>query len=230
MSNADTSQSITDFVGPFEQPQPLARLEPIPRHQVSTNLPLSLDGHLCVAAERRGLSRDELVREILWEWTVNDMQGDEPSTRNNDKHSISVEYHSVNQIRVLILKYLPDLIDWFGSDDFHLTTFCDYLSRKTTLLPGDYEIIGKRRRWNSQTNNALQAQNWPEFPIHPSGRRGHYRIAPHQIAAHAANTTDNALFTTDSPDSDGFSGKTKTVSLKQTPTASSPMGIDIIKQ
>jgi hypothetical protein len=90
-------------------------------------------------------------------------------------------YHTIPEIRELIVMHLPSLQAEIGNDEFDIAVLRHCLARKITLRDADLEYVGtegnKSRRWEQQTLSALNLQAWPECPIIPGSRRRSYRFA-----------------------------------------------------
>lgn len=91
-------------------------------------------------------------------------------------------YHTVQEIRMLIVKHLEELKEELGSGEFDIVLLRHFLARKTTLLEGDTEKTSNGchydSRWDSRVANALAAKSWPgQAPIVSAGKRRLYRFA-----------------------------------------------------
>ena len=88
-------------------------------------------------------------------------------------------YHTIVEIRKLIIEQLPNLIEWFGSNEFDIAVLRHFLARKITMREGDLELLTKNMtRWDQQVLNALDPTGWQECecPIVSTGKRRQYRI------------------------------------------------------
>jgi len=90
-------------------------------------------------------------------------------------------YHSIPEIRKLIMDNLQSLKTRFGDQEFKIEVFRFVLSEYTELRPGDEEPIGEdrhsRSRWRQQAGEAVSA--WPggHSPfIKIDGKHGTYRF------------------------------------------------------
>lgn len=91
-------------------------------------------------------------------------------------------YHTVADVRQLILDNEETLRHQLGVRDFDIAVLRHELAKLTTLLEADHELIGRedshsfQPRWDSQVLNALKTSDWPECPFEPSGKRRSYRF------------------------------------------------------
>lgn len=96
-------------------------------------------------------------------------------------------YHTAHEIRQLIVDHLPALKEELGDGEFDIAVLRHCISKKTTLLDADLEILGtgdsRQPRWEIQTLNALNPTAWPDSPIIPGSRRRSYRFAHSNSAA-----------------------------------------------
>ena len=90
-------------------------------------------------------------------------------------------YHSIPEIRALILQTLPKLRDMVGTKEFPLSFYRWFLRNRTTCVPGD-DVTMRRdgqnttlTRFDSQVSGALNAKSWPDCPI-KKVRLGIYQI------------------------------------------------------
>ena len=97
--------------------------------------------------------------------------------------SVNPHYHTIPEIRQLVVDHIDDLRDEFGDQSFELGALRHVLAKMTILRPGDYELNGSadfpQPRWEAQVAQ-IAAQVWPGNHENPfqaiEGRRGHYRL------------------------------------------------------
>jgi hypothetical protein len=100
------------------------------------------------------------------------------------------EYHSAKEVRGLIEKNLPALRKHFGSRDFHIKAFRDFLASKVEMRPGDAESTGLGKagsRWDKQVSSAIDRSVWPECPVVSANCRAMYRL----VSSSAQLSLDN---------------------------------------
>jgi hypothetical protein len=87
-------------------------------------------------------------------------------------------YHTSEAIRDLIRQHATEFFEWVGDQPFSLEVLRCFLKRKTTLLPGDNEILkGDKNciRFDRQVANAVEA--WRDCPFQKSEtRKFHYEV------------------------------------------------------
>jgi hypothetical protein len=91
-------------------------------------------------------------------------------------------FHTTPEIRTLIVQHLPEMCQWFGSEEFDIAVLRHFLARKTTMREGDLKVHdashSSNTRWDDQVLNAISPSAWPGCPIVPGSKRRLYRIAP----------------------------------------------------
>jgi hypothetical protein len=96
-------------------------------------------------------------------------------------------YHTVADVRQLIIDNEATLRQQLGIREFDIAVLRHELSKLTTLLDADRELIGSadslQERWDHQVLNALKASDWPECPIEPGSKRRSYRFVDTDRAA-----------------------------------------------
>lgn len=102
-------------------------------------------------------------------------------------------YHTAQDFRRLIMDNLASLRDELGDGEFDIAVLRHCLSRKTTLLEADLEMLGseasRQPRWEIQVLNALSQTSWPESPIVPGSRRRSYRFTAEVLVLDQAAPT-----------------------------------------
>ena len=109
------------------------------------------------------------------------------SRRSTRPTAVQKRWHTIPEIRQLILQQLPSLIEWFGNDEFDIAVLRHFLARKTTMRDGDLEIPNadhqNMTRWDAQVLAAVNPSMWPQCPIVPTSKRRHYRLnQPQQLS------------------------------------------------
>ena len=89
-------------------------------------------------------------------------------------------FHTINDIRFLIVEYLEEFRDFCSGDEFHIATLTSFLRLQTKLTAHDKEPMPKGKTNNSMTRFESQVQgvfyNWHDAPIERAARRGYYRF------------------------------------------------------
>lgn len=105
---------------------------------------------------------------------------------HNPKHQAQATkpYHTVQDIRELIINNEAQLRIQFGDREFDIVLFRYELAKLTTLCEGDLELLTKSNsrstqdRWARQVLNAIAIRDWPDCPIKPGSKRRSYRFIP----------------------------------------------------
>jgi hypothetical protein len=93
------------------------------------------------------------------------------------------EYHTINDIRKLILKHIEEIREFVGITEFPIATIRAFLKPRMKLTSKDLELIARDRsdktfRIDNQITNVFNSlPSWPDNPF-ISVRRGHYRLRP----------------------------------------------------
>jgi len=89
-------------------------------------------------------------------------------------------FHTINDIRTLIVEYLEDFRDFCSGDEFHIATLTLFLKLKTKLTAHDKERMPQGKAGNPMTRFESQVQSvfskWHDAPIERAARRGYYRF------------------------------------------------------
>jgi hypothetical protein len=90
------------------------------------------------------------------------------------------DFHTIKDIRFLIVEYLEEFRDFCFGDEFHIATLTSFLKLKTELTAYDKEPKPKGRAGNRMTRFESQVQSalakWHGAPIERAARRGYYRL------------------------------------------------------
>jgi hypothetical protein len=89
-------------------------------------------------------------------------------------------FHTINDIRALILSNLEEFRAFCFGDEFHIATLITFLKRQTELTAHDKELMPQGKAGNYMTRFESQVQsvfsNWHDAPIERAARRGYYRF------------------------------------------------------
>jgi len=89
-------------------------------------------------------------------------------------------FHSISDIRDLIVENLEEFRSFCAGDDFHIATLTSFLKLQTELIAGDKELMSQGKAGNQMTRFELQVQSvvskWHDAPIERAARRGYYRF------------------------------------------------------
>jgi hypothetical protein len=89
------------------------------------------------------------------------------------------DFHTIKDIRFLIVEYLEEFRDFCFGDEFHIATLASFLKLKTELTAHDKELMPQGRAGNPVTRFESQVQSalakWPA-PIERAARHGYYRL------------------------------------------------------
>ena len=104
------------------------------------------------------------------------------SLQKQQKTTPEKEYHTVDDLRKIILEHLEEIRELVGTEEFPIATIRAFLKRRITLKPGDLDLVhrngGETCRIDGQVTNVFNySVNWPEKPF-VFVRRGHYRLRP----------------------------------------------------
>ena len=94
-------------------------------------------------------------------------------------------FHTINDIRTLIVENLEEFRSFCSGDEFHIATLTSFLKLKTELTAHDKEPMPQSKAGNPMTRFESQVQSvfskWHDAPIERAARRGYYRfVNPHQ--------------------------------------------------
>ena len=94
-------------------------------------------------------------------------------------------FHTINDIRTLIVENLEEFMSFCSGDEFHIATLTSFLRLQTKLTAHDKELIPQGKGGNPMTRFESQVQSvfskWHDAPIERAARRGYYRfVNPHQ--------------------------------------------------
>lgn len=95
------------------------------------------------------------------------------------KAATTKDYHTVREIRDLIMKHLDEWREFAFGKDFPLAALRFFLRTKVEMRPGDVEIAKNgngEMRFDAQVGNALSVDHWPECPFIRSSRIGHWKF------------------------------------------------------
>jgi hypothetical protein len=112
------------------------------------------------------------------------------------------EYHTVNDIRKLILKHIEEIRNFIGTTEFPIATIRAFLKPRMELKSKDLELIshsrdGKTFRIDNQITNVFNSlPSWPDSPF-ISVRRGYYRLRP--VASQLEILSHHPVTTNDHP-------------------------------
>jgi hypothetical protein len=89
-------------------------------------------------------------------------------------------FHTINDIRTLILTNLEEFSGFCSGDEFHISTLTSFLKRNTELTADDKEPMQRGKANNPMTRFEQQVQScfskWHNPPIEKAARRGYYRF------------------------------------------------------
>jgi hypothetical protein len=89
------------------------------------------------------------------------------------------DFHTIGDIRALILANLEDFRSFCSGDEFHIATLTSFLKLKTELTAYDKEPMPQGKASNPMTRFESQVQSifskWHNAPIERAARRGYYR-------------------------------------------------------
>ena len=127
------------------------------------------------AAEERTVT--ECAVEALEAWLVYRQIGSQ-LTKNQDKPRKKLDYHTVSEIRAIILKHADSLRKELG-EEFNLNVFRHHLKKYLTLKEGDKDTLGNgnRQRIDRQITKAITV--WPDTSplIIKTNKRQWYRFS-----------------------------------------------------
>jgi len=90
------------------------------------------------------------------------------------------DFHTIGDIRALILANLEDFRSFCSGDEFHIATLSSFLKLKTELTAHDKELMPQGKASNPATRFESQVQSvfskWHNAPIERAIRRGYYRF------------------------------------------------------
>jgi len=90
------------------------------------------------------------------------------------------DFHTISDIRFLIVEYLEEFRDFCSGDEFHIATLTSFLKLKTELTAYDKEQMPQGKASNPTTRFESQVQSvfskWHDAPIERAARRGYYRF------------------------------------------------------
>ena len=90
------------------------------------------------------------------------------------------DFHTISDIRFLIVEYLEEFRDFCSGDEFHIATLTSFLKLKTELTAHDKEPMPQGKAGNPMTRFESQVQSvfskWHDAPIERAARRGYYRF------------------------------------------------------
>ena len=115
------------------------------------------------------------------------------SNESKQKPQRSKLFHTVQEIRKLIVDNEARLRQLLGIHEFDIAVLRYELSKLTTLQDGDHELLISKKtaqkRWDSQVLNALSGCDWPGCPLEQGSRRRSYRFkAIHPDASQMVQT------------------------------------------
>jgi uncharacterized Rmd1/YagE family protein len=88
------------------------------------------------------------------------------------------DFHTIGDIKALILKNVEEFRSFCSGDEFHLATLTMFLKMHTELTAYDKETLsqGKNKvtRFESQVRSVFS--KWRNAPIKRAARRGYYRF------------------------------------------------------
>jgi len=95
------------------------------------------------------------------------------------------DFHTIGDIRALILANLEEFRAFCFGDEFHIATLTSFLKLKTELTAHDKEPMPQGKASNPTTRFESQVQSvfskWHNAPIKRAARRGYYLfVNPHQ--------------------------------------------------
>jgi hypothetical protein len=88
-------------------------------------------------------------------------------------------YHTLEDIRNIVVNRLEEFRDFFGDGDFHISVLHAFLRKSVELSPLDKELRSYNQgvpitRFEHQISQAFK--NWENSPIKRAARRGYYRF------------------------------------------------------
>ena len=90
------------------------------------------------------------------------------------------EFHTIGDIRALILFNLEEFKAFCFGDEFHIATLTSFLKLKTELTADDKESMPQGKASNPMTRFESQVQSvfskWHDAPIERAARRGYYQF------------------------------------------------------
>ena len=90
------------------------------------------------------------------------------------------DFHTIGDIRALILANLEEFRAFCFGDEFHIATLTSFLKLKTELTANDKEPMPQGKASNPTTRFESQVQSvfakWHDAPIERAARRGYYRF------------------------------------------------------
>ena len=101
-------------------------------------------------------------------------------SRPDHQNSRMRDFHTIGDIRVLILANLEEFRAFCFGDEFHIATLTSFLKLKTELTADDKEPMPQGKASNPMTRFESQVQSvfskWHDAPIERAARRGYYRF------------------------------------------------------
>jgi hypothetical protein len=89
-------------------------------------------------------------------------------------------FHTIGDIRALIVANLEEFRAFCFGDEFHIATLTSFLKLKTELTADDKEPMPQGKASNPMTRFESQVQSvfskWHDAPIERAARRGYYRF------------------------------------------------------
>ena len=90
------------------------------------------------------------------------------------------DFHTINDIRTLIVENLEEFRSFCSGDEFHIATLTSFLKLQTDLTAHDKEPMPQGKAGNPTTRFESQVQSvfskWHYAPIERAARRGYYRF------------------------------------------------------
>ena len=90
------------------------------------------------------------------------------------------DFHTIGDIRALIIANLEEFRAFCFGDEFHIATLTSFLKLKTELTADDKEPMPQGKASNPMTRFESQVQSvfpkWHDAPMERAARRGYYRF------------------------------------------------------
>ena len=89
-------------------------------------------------------------------------------------------FHTISEIRSLILANLEEFRAFCFGEEFHIATLTSFLKQKTELTAHDKQLMPQGNTINCMTRFEQQVQScfskWHNRPIEKAARRGYYQF------------------------------------------------------
>ena len=92
-------------------------------------------------------------------------------------------FHSIPEIRNIIIKNLDDLRNELGDDEFDIQVFRFVFKKYMALRPDDFEFVADRQmRWERQVSNAIRPEAWGHgCPFAHASKTGKFKFVPTSV-------------------------------------------------